>query len=194
MCYFNYVLNDAASCRLQQGCPDIKMCKWCYETYPELHIKCTFLGNSSPCRVNGAEIRNFNEIRFIQTSSTAVKLCTCSREVPISYWSRVTKIRFPWDILLFFMRLLPPDFQTRQANRVSISHTHICEHFPPHSALFNLEGCNADLKISQSILLHMAPLLVDWGENRWWKRSVVSHILCQTVSVRKLSTFYLATP
>ena len=121
-------------------------------------------------------------------------LKACSREVPISYSGRVTKIGFPWHSSVFTGGCCLRTFQTRQANRVSISRTLICDHFPPHSALCSLKSCNADLKLSQFILLHMATQPVKWGGRRWWDRSVVFHSLCQKVFCTKIINFLYPHP
>jgi hypothetical protein len=94
----------------------------------------------------------------------------------------------------FSTRLLPTDFQTRHANLLSISYTLICDHFPPNSALCSLKSCNADLKLSQSILLHMAPQPVKCRGSRWWERSIVFHNLCQKVFCTKIINFFLPAP
>jgi len=154
-------------------------------------MKCKFSGNSSPCWTNGEEIWNFIKIRFIQTSSAALNLHTCSREAPYAIWAGLQKRVFR-DILLFFH--VAPDFQTRHVNRVSISHTLICDHFPPHSALYSLKSCNADLKLSQSILLHMALQPVKCGGSRWLERSVVFHNFCvKKVFCTKIINFFFST-
>lgn len=80
----------------------------------------------------------------------------------------------------FYTRLLPPDFQTRHANHVSISRTLICDHFPPHSALCSLKSCNADLK---TIAIHSAahdPTACEVG-----RKSVVRKVCCVSQFVSK---------
>jgi hypothetical protein len=61
----------------------------------------------------------------------------------------------------------------------------ICLHYTR-----TLKSCNTDLKLTQSILLHIAPQPVKLGGSRWWERSAVFHNLCQRVFCAKIINFF----